>query len=107
VSKLRDILRLTAAGMSSRQVNASLTIGANDHHRLSGARAAGWATAGRSDRRNAGGLPQRREHINSQCSLHAPPGNVAPQPSPARWGLLRVKGGPGADASATSLVPQI
>jgi DNA-binding CsgD family transcriptional regulator len=28
VSKLRDVLRLTAAGMSSRQVAASLTIGA-------------------------------------------------------------------------------
>jgi hypothetical protein len=46
VSKLRDVLRLTAAGMSSRQAAANLTIGGDDGHRLSGAGAAGRATAG-------------------------------------------------------------
>jgi len=57
VSKLRDVLRLTAAGMSSPAGGCEPHHRGDDGHRLSGAGAAGWTTAGRSDRRDAGASP--------------------------------------------------
>jgi hypothetical protein len=91
--KIRDVLRLSAAGMSKRKIAASLGVSATSAGECT-ACGPGLAATGRPDGRSAGGPALPAAHDGGQgSSAAAGLGGASPRAAPARGDAAVVVGG--------------